>query len=395
MMNIKVIGIGAGGNKAVIRLIENNVVSKRNILLLNSTLKDIEDSYKEMTIPFGSTKGCGKERELAKDLTMEALQNGTINIDQWISKDTDMVVVVGTLEGGTGCGGTTIIGSYIHEVLGIPVHMFGFSGFEDDARGLKNTVDWFNDLNEEFTVEVISNSKYLEEANGNRSLAEKLANEDFVRKINVIIGNELVECENNIDDRDLYKLVVTPGYMVVETAKIPTIRDSESFDKVLKELIKNSKALKTEPSAKRIGFIFNGSPKTEQYIDRTFDVLKETYGYAPEIYQHFQHSDDEEFISIIISGLKLPMDEIKDVYDKFQKEINNADLTKDKFFKTVKKFDTSISSSLDAFSVKKPDINKTKMSFFKKDSKQTEEQPITAEADNKKSQFFNKAKNEI
>ena len=38
-MKIKLIGVGAAGNKAVIEAVEQGVVDKESILLLNSTLQ--------------------------------------------------------------------------------------------------------------------------------------------------------------------------------------------------------------------------------------------------------------------------------------------------------------------------------------------------------------------
>ena len=45
MLKTKIIGVGAAGNKAAINLIEKGVIEKGNVLLLNSTKKDIPDEY--------------------------------------------------------------------------------------------------------------------------------------------------------------------------------------------------------------------------------------------------------------------------------------------------------------------------------------------------------------
>jgi len=80
MLNAKVIGVGAAGNKAAIALIEKKILPDKNILLLNSTLRDVPEKYNEYAIEFGDTKGCGKERNLAKNMILAALENkaGTI-----------------------------------------------------------------------------------------------------------------------------------------------------------------------------------------------------------------------------------------------------------------------------------------------------------------------------
>jgi cell division GTPase FtsZ len=152
-MNAKVIGIGAAGNKAAITLIEKGVIPKSGALLLNSTLKDVPAGYKDIATQFsGALGGCGKERDIAKTLVLESLQNGTLSVDGLLDPDDKMVIIVNSSEGGTGCGSSSILAKYFKEVLKANVHMFVFTGFEEDGRGLKNTVEYFQDLREDYTV---------------------------------------------------------------------------------------------------------------------------------------------------------------------------------------------------------------------------------------------------
>ena len=44
-MQYKVIGIGAAGNKAAISLVEKKVMDVKDILLINSTARDIPKNY--------------------------------------------------------------------------------------------------------------------------------------------------------------------------------------------------------------------------------------------------------------------------------------------------------------------------------------------------------------
>ena len=67
-MKIKLIGSGAAGNKAALAAMENGVVEKDSVLLLNTTEKDVDPAYKDIFVQIstGAFKGCGKERNLAK-----------------------------------------------------------------------------------------------------------------------------------------------------------------------------------------------------------------------------------------------------------------------------------------------------------------------------------------
>ena len=83
MLNLKVIGAGAAGNKAAIALIKENGFNKDFVTLINSTPKDIPDEFKENAMIFGSKDrlgGCGKERTIGKELFVKDLRNGIISL---------------------------------------------------------------------------------------------------------------------------------------------------------------------------------------------------------------------------------------------------------------------------------------------------------------------------
>lgn len=389
----KVIGIGAAGNKAAIALVENQIVDSQKVLLLNSTLKDVPQKYKEYAIEFGDVRGCGKERNLAKQMILKALQSGQVNLDSFMDPEDVMCIIVTSSEGGTGCGASSIIAEYLNSI-GVCVHMFVFTGFEDDVRGLKNTVDWFNDLSDNYVVEAISNKKFLDSVDNNRAKAELAANQEFCNRIGILLGNEIYESENNIDDTDLKKLTQTPGYMDIETCHLTKLKDTEQFNALIQTMIDDSKALETEQSAKRIGIIFNGTDKTKAAIDMSFDLIKKQYGFPMELFQHYQNVQDEEFINVIIAGMKLPIDDINAAYKRYKDQMAMVDKAKDSFFD--KKFDTEEGDEFDVAghdkSMDQKKLSEAKNNFF---AKYGMGNAAAAKSDDKSSGFSNTTKNEL
>ena len=401
MLNVQVIGTGAAGNNATITLLENDVIeSAKNILLLNSTKKDIPNKYMDYAIEFGDIRGCGKEREVSKQMVLEAIRSKQIDLDTFVRPDTQIVIIVTSLEGGTGCGSALILAEYVSSVLNKNVHLFAFAGFEDDPKGMANTVDWFKELNDQYTVEVISNKKFLEDANGNRHKAEILANEEFARRVAILLGNSIVPSETNIDDTDLYKLATIPGFMTIESTPLAKIKSVDDFNATLSEMIDNSKSLETEQSAYYIGVIFNGSDKTKQYIDESYSVLKERYGKPMEFFRHYQNIQDEEYFSVIIGGMKIPNDEVNAIYNRFVKESESTDTTRDKFFDNKAKFDTSkaIRSSVinrrGSNFISQKEVSNNQKNFFSKYSMQPEQKEEVNNTTNF-NHFRNTTKNEI
>ena len=124
-MNIKILGLGAAGNKAAITAIEQGVVEKENVLLFNSTLRDIPENWKEISAQYTNTNrgGCGKERDSAKELCLEFLSSDRVKqLDSFIQDGEESLVVIAfSSEGGTGSGSAAIMAKYVTEVLGADV----------------------------------------------------------------------------------------------------------------------------------------------------------------------------------------------------------------------------------------------------------------------------------
>lgn len=365
MIGAKIIGTGAAGNKSVISLIENGIINRSNIMLLNSTLKDVPAGYKDIATEFsGASRGCGKERDLAKQITLKSLQDNTLNLDGFMDPQDKMVIIVTSSEGGTGCGSSTIIAKYFKEVLKVNVHMFVFTGFEEDGRGLKNTVEYFQDLDESYVVQAISNKKFLDEANGNKLKAEALANAEFVQRIKILLGLDLVDSEQNIDETDLTKLTTTPGFMMIEHGPLDKLKNVEAFNKLVLSLIDNSKSLDVEPTAKRLGVILNISEKNKDNIDYLFSVIKSRFGTPFETFTHIQKEEEPEYISIIASGLKMPIDDVKGIYTRYQEEASKVNTSKDDFFNMA--LNTKETSMFDMGKKEQTQeqINNSKENFF-------------------------------
>lgn len=344
-MRTKVIGIGAAGNKAAIAAAENSIVRLEDILLINSTLKDIPTDYKGEKYCFENAYGgCGKERSIARNLTMENLQSGSLDIKKFLhvgeQDQAELAIIVSSTEGGTGSGTAPILAKYINEVCGVYVHCFAFTGFEEDGRGLRNTVEYFQEMEEAFTVECLQNSKFLSECNGNKLKAEKAANMAFCRKISILIGNPLRDSSHNIDQTDLLKISTTPGYMVIEYKEFKKIKNKQEFRALVESMIDESKTLDlNEPSQRKMAVIINIDENNTDVIDCQ-DVLTDRFGLCFEKFEHIQHeSKMPEFIAFISAGLKLPVKEIEDIYDKYKEYTGQVNKTHDDFFAKAKDFE--------------------------------------------------------
>ena len=367
-MITKLIGIGAAGNKAAISAIQAGVIKKEDVLLINSTLKDIPKDYDWKKYCFaGAYGGCGKERNIAKKHIQEDLTNETLDMKEFLAigqkdKEAEFVVLVSSTEGGTGSGSVPILARYIKEVLGVKaVQCFAFIGFGDDIRGLRNTVEYFKELEDVIAIQATCNAKYLSMADDDKIKAEKLANEDFCRKLAVVMGNMLRDSDHNIDPTDHLKIVSTPNYCVVEYREFDKMKNKDEFSKMVKEMVDDSKAIDVvSKSQRRFAIITNIDPDSTGSIEFN-KVLTERYGQCYEIYQHIQHEKSmPNFFAFISSGNKIPTDEIEKLYREYQERMSSMDNTPDEFY--AKSFDFDAMD--DSFNLEAKPKTKSASDFF-------------------------------
>ena len=334
-MRALIIGTGAAGNKAVINLLELGVVEQDDVLLINSTTKDIPEKYRNKAIKLSDEyDGCGKERSLSKEITDEAIKDGTLNFNN-LPYDIYKVIIVTSMEGGTGSGSTDIIAKHLYEKQNINnIEIFAFKGFEEDVRGIQNSIEFFQDMKPTYGVQVINNAAFLKEAGGNIKKAHKLANDELARRIRVSLGQVLVAGEDNVDGSDLYKVTNTTGYSTIEYTTIEDkIKSTEEFNKIISEMIDSTKSLSLSPSATLIAVIINLQESSQDNIDYSFSVIREKLGEPYEIFKHIQYDKkSEEFIAIISSGMKMPIDELRNLKDKYDKRRSLINKSDDEFY---------------------------------------------------------------
>lgn len=392
LKNVKVIGSGAAGNKAAIQLIEEGIVDSTNVLLINSAIKDIPEKYRDNAICLNDDikgEGSGKERNRAKQLVHDAIMDNKLDLAKFVDPGTDIVIGIGSNGGGTGSGSIPYIGSYLttyvdtsdsetipeEERVTVNYHIIALNGFGNDIREFKNTVDFFKDVDEDFVVEVIDNSKFLSECGGSELQAQRLANDEVCRRVRRLIGMDLIDCEQNIDHTDLYKTVTCPGYMTIETRNLNDIKikNVDTFNQIITEMIDESKSMDiNSASQKRLAVMLNIPKASEPFIDYGFNVIKQRLGTCFEVFSHIQFTEDsgkEPFISFISSGLKMPIEEIKKTYDKYREETAKVNKAEDNFFEQIEQMESSEEDDMFDLSSRKKKKKKDFLSEFGNNTK--------------------------
>lgn len=342
MLSFSVVGCGAAGNKAVIDLM-NIGYNPDKCYLMNTTLKDIPIEYHDKVTLFGKSTnrlgGCGKERSIGKDMLLSDLRNNVIDIDRIVDHDDQAIVLVSSTEGGSGSSAVPILAKYFKKVHNMNVICVFFFGFNDDVRGMKNSIELCKELSEEYTVIGISNSKFL---NGtNKFNAERSANELFCNIIKILSGVVIQAGSQIMDDTDLYKVVTTPGYLIANTWNFQRPKTPEAYHKEFMNFLNTQGFVdpSKNPGAKRIAMIFN-APEDEN-IDYSAQDLRTLYGEPFEYFSHLSEGCDVYSVSFIVSGMKLPAEEINSIYEEYMERTTKVSKERDSFFDMIGSMEAS------------------------------------------------------
>ncbi len=210
--NIKVIGVGGGGNNAVNRMIEAGLRGVE-FISINTDKQALNLSKATHKIQIGEkiTKGLGAGAN--PDIGEQSAEESRDEIAE-ILKGADMVFVTAGMGGGTGTGGAPVVAQIAKEMgiltVGVVTKPFAFEGnkrMQSAERGLdrlKQNVD---------TLVVIPNSKLLDIVDRRASIVDAFKMADDVLKQGVQGISDLIAVPGlvNLDFADVKTIMLDTG----------------------------------------------------------------------------------------------------------------------------------------------------------------------------------------
>ena len=218
--NIKVVGVGGGGNNAVTTMIEGGLGGIEFIVA--NTDRQALNAHKALTkIALGSelTKGlgAGANPEIGKRAAIESYNDIVESLE-----GADMVFVTAGMGGGTGTGGAPIVAKIARELgaltIGVVTRPFMFEGkkrmrhADGGIQELKENVD---------TLIVIPNQKLLTIANDRTPLVETFKKADDVLMQAVKGISDLINIRGliNLDFADIRTVMSAKGMAIMGTGR--------------------------------------------------------------------------------------------------------------------------------------------------------------------------------
>ncbi|MCL2851274.1 MAG: cell division protein FtsZ [Firmicutes bacterium] len=222
--NILVIGAGGGGNNAVARMVEDNVLGCKFYAV--NTDKQVlnkikSDKIQVLQIGEKLTRGLGTGSN--PEIGQKAAQESREQIEA-ILKDVDLVFITAGMGGGTGTGSSPVIASIAKQLgiltIGVVTRPFEFEG----AHRTLNADIGINNLAKfvDATI-VVPNQKLIESAPENTGLKDsfKIADEVLRQGVQGLIDLIVTTMDINLDFADVASVIRNAGiaHMGVGRAK--------------------------------------------------------------------------------------------------------------------------------------------------------------------------------
>ena len=214
--NIKVIGVGGGGNNAVTTMIESGLEGVE-FIVANTDAQALETHKAPHKIQLGQELtrglGAGANPEIGKRAAIESYNDIVEKIE-----GADMVFVTAGMGGGTGTGGAPVIAKIAKELgaltIGVVTRPFLFEG----KKRMKHADGGLNELKENVdTLIVVPNQKLLSISSERTSLLETFKRADEVLFQAVKGISDLINIRGliNLDFADIRTVMAAQGMAIM------------------------------------------------------------------------------------------------------------------------------------------------------------------------------------
>ena len=210
--NIKVIGVGGGGNNAVNRMVDNQIKGVQ-FLAVNTENQVLELSKADVTIQIGEkvTKGlgAGANPQIGEEAAQESREEITKALE-----GADMVFVTAGMGGGTGTGAAPIVAECAKEVgaltVGVVTKPFAFEGKRRRAAAEKG-IEFLTQKVD--TIIVIPNDKLLQVVDKKCTITDAFSKADDVLRQGIKGISDLIQIPGliNLDFADVKTIMTEQG----------------------------------------------------------------------------------------------------------------------------------------------------------------------------------------
>ena len=214
--NIKVIGVGGGGNNAVTTMIESGLEGVE-FIVANTDAQALESHKAPQKVQLGQELtrglGAGANPEIGKRAAIESYNDIVEKLE-----GADMVFVTAGMGGGTGTGGAPVIAKIAKELGALTIGVVTRPFFFEGKKRMKHADGGLNELKENVdTLIVVPNQKLLSISSERTSLLETFKRADEVLFQAVKGISDLINIRGliNLDFADIRTVMAAQGMAIM------------------------------------------------------------------------------------------------------------------------------------------------------------------------------------
>ena len=327
-VDIKVIGVGGGGNNTIHSMIKEKIKGVQ-FIVANTDEQALNNTISDVILPLGenSTKGLGSGADPVKGrqaaLESEKLIKETL-------EGADMVIIAAGMGGGTGTGAGPIIAKIAKDMgaltIGVVTTPFSFEGTQ---RKKNAELGLINIKENTDSLIVVSNDKLLQQFGG-ISFKESFMYADKVVKHTIRTITDLIVVPSliNLDFADVTSVMKGKGSALIGIGK------ANGEDRAFKAAIHaiSSPILETSIKGASHAIInISGSDVTLEEAQKASETIKEATG--SDLVIIFGISVNENLgdnieVSVIATGLSSDSEELtdKEIKEEISKTIETLDI---------------------------------------------------------------------
>lgn len=321
MLKIATIGLGNAGSQ-----VTELATKLFNIdgVAVNTSKDDVSNVRLNPAICIGDRKGAGKDRNIAKKFLRDGILE-LLEMEAFIAviNENDVIVLTASTGGGSGSALLPLLMDILPRyypnklfiACGILPHM------KESIAAQQNTIDFLKELRASNPTFML----YDNEKRGSlpRSRMMEEVNLEIVKDIAAIRGDYQVDTPfTRIDDKDLTKIIETPGRMVV--VRTEGFKEKDIDDKLIEDRMIDSLRLSAHSEldydqiVKRSGLFTNLTDKLQSGFDPHLPKFKAVFGEAIEEFEHVavNSGDDQNSAVLIMSGMSLPDDRVQKIVQR-------------------------------------------------------------------------------
>lgn len=313
--NIKVIGVGGGGNNAINRMIEAGLKGVE-FIAVNTDAQALYLSKAEKKIQVGEklTKGLGAGAD--PEIGMRATEENSDDIKKAL-QGADMVFVTAGMGGGTGTGGAPVIAKIAKELgtltVGVVTKPFTFEGRKRNAQAERGTQSLREEVDSLITI---PNDRLLQVVDKNTAFNDAFRIADDILRQGVQGISDLIAVPGviNCDFADVQTVMQNTGSALMGIGKA----SGENRAAEAARLAISSPLLETSIEGAK-GVLFNisgGNDLTLFEINEAAEIIHEAADVEANIIfgaNIDEDLDEEVRVTVIATGFNTPKTQVSEV----------------------------------------------------------------------------------